>query len=222
MNFPEKLQILRKSRGMTQEEMASRLNVSRQAVAKWEAGQALPDLANVVALSEMLNVTTDHLLKEQACALTPEAGPEADLARLVAFRIEAGCNTYAASMNEVPPARPDAHDYRYARGQYVYRDTYLGGERFAGQEAIWQSGKAVYAMNYAGRVLDERFSGNFLKEALRAANPQMPFRGPAIYQAGEYLYRAKVIGDVRWFQGEEEIYCNDIRVYEGCFHGGLI
>ncbi len=44
----------------------------------------------------------------------------------------------------------------------------------------------------------------------------MPYRGPEYYQSGEYTYKCNVTGDIRWFQGYEEIYCNNIRVYE-CF-----
>lgn len=98
----------------------------------------------------------------------------------------------------------------------------VGGEQFAGEEAIWQLGKAVYAMNYLGRVLGEEFSGNVLKEALKKADKSMPYRGPEYYQSGEYLYKSKVTGDFSWFQGYEEIFCNEIIVYECYFHGGLI
>lgn len=41
-------------------------------------------------------------------------------------------------------------------------------------------------MNYSGRVLGQQFSGDFLKEALRYASPDMPYRGPEYYQSGEY------------------------------------
>ena len=128
MTFCDKLQILRKSKGFTQEGLSEKLNVSRAAVAKWEAGQ----------------------------------------------------------------------------------------------EAVWKNGKAVYAMNYAGRVLDQKFSGNFLKEALRATNKSLPFRGPEIYQSGEYTYKTTVTGDINWFQGYEEIFCNETKVYECYYHGGLM
>lgn len=57
MIFSEKLQLLRKSKGFTQEEFAEQLNVSRQAVAKWEAGQAYPDVMNLIQISDMMNVT---------------------------------------------------------------------------------------------------------------------------------------------------------------------
>ncbi len=64
MNFPEKLQKLRKERGWSQEELASRIAVSRQAVSKWELGTAVPDTDNIVQLSELFGVTTDYLIKD--------------------------------------------------------------------------------------------------------------------------------------------------------------
>lgn len=64
MNFGEKLQALRKSRGMSQEQLAERLEVSRQSVSKWELGESVPELDKVVTLSELFGVTTDYLLKE--------------------------------------------------------------------------------------------------------------------------------------------------------------
>lgn len=125
-------------------------------------------------------------------------------------------------MNETDSTRLDSHDYRYEKGAFVYHDTWVGGEQFAGEEAIWKNGKSVYAMNYMGRVLDEKFSGNFLKEALRNADSDMPYRGPEYYQSEEYLYICKVSGDFTWFQGYEEIYYTDKQVYECYFHGGLM
>lgn len=74
MNFSDKLQILRKNKGLTQEELADKLNVSRAAVAKWEAGQSYPDIANLIQLSEMMNVTVDYLVKDQSCSVEPSAG----------------------------------------------------------------------------------------------------------------------------------------------------
>jgi len=222
MIFSEKLQLLRKSKGFTQEEFAQKLNVSRQAVAKWEAGQAYPDIANLIQISNLMNVTVDYLVRDQECAVKPVTDRYSDVDEIIDFRLEANNNTYAAFMNETDSTRLDSHDYRYEKGAFVYHDTYVGGEQFAGEEAIWKNGKAVYAMNYVGRVLNEKFSGNFLKEALRKANHTMPYRGPEYYQAGEYLYKSKVSGDFSWFQGHEEIYWMNERVYECYFHGGLM
>ena len=65
MTFGEKLQTLRKSRGMSQEQLAEQMEVSRQAVSKWELGESTPELEKVVSLSELFGVTTDYLLKAE-------------------------------------------------------------------------------------------------------------------------------------------------------------
>lgn len=222
MNFSEKLQILRKSKGYTQEKLADELHVSRQAVAKWESGMVYPDIANLIQISNFLHVTVDYLVKDQECIVHPSKCEPEDIDEIIYFRLKANRNTYAAFMNEVDSTRFDSHDFRYEEGQYSYHDTYIGGERFAGEEAVWKNGHAVYAMNYMGRVLKDTFSGNFLKEALRAATADMPYRGPEYHQSGEYVYKCKVSGDFTWYQGYEEIYCNNDKVYECYFHGGMM
>ncbi len=68
MDLSQRIQLLRKGQGLSQEELADRLGVSRQAVSKWESGQSVPDLERRVAMSELFSVTTDHILKG--------AGPE--------------------------------------------------------------------------------------------------------------------------------------------------
>lgn len=222
MNFSEKLQILRKNKGYTQETLADKLGVSRQAVAKWESGQIYPDISNLIQISDLMSVSVDYLVKDRDCAVNIIVQSNTDIDELISFRLEANVKTYAAFMNEVESSRPASHDFRYENGKYVYHDTYVGGEEFAGEEAIWKEGQAVYAMNYMGRVLSDGFSGNFLKEALRAADKDMPYRGPELYQSGEYTYRCRVTGDFTWFQGYEEIYQGDIKVYECVFHGGSL
>ena len=167
-------------------------------------------------------MTVDYLVRDAECMMRPVTDGKTDIEEIIKFRLEANVNTYAAFMNEVDSTRLDSHDFRYENGIYTYHDTYVGGEQFAGEEAVWKNGKAVYAMNYLGRILDERFSGNFLKEALRKADVKMPYRGPEYYQSGEYIYRCSVNGDFSWFQGYEEIYCNNTKVYECFFHGGLM
>ncbi|MBS6180784.1 MAG: helix-turn-helix transcriptional regulator [Erysipelotrichaceae bacterium] len=56
--------LLRKKKGISQEELANKLNTSRQAVSKWENNQSTPDLEKLVALSKYFNVTTDYLLTD--------------------------------------------------------------------------------------------------------------------------------------------------------------
>ena len=64
MTFGEKLQALRKSRGWSQEQLAERIAVSRQAVSKWESEAAAPDTANVLEISRLFGVSTDYLLHD--------------------------------------------------------------------------------------------------------------------------------------------------------------
>jgi len=64
MRLSEKIHQLRKERGLSQEELASQLTVSRQAISKWELGESIPDTENVVQLSNIFDVSTDYLLKD--------------------------------------------------------------------------------------------------------------------------------------------------------------
>lgn len=61
-NLPNNLYELRRKAGLSQEELADRLYVSRQAVSKWERGEAYPDTENLITISEMFKVTIDELL----------------------------------------------------------------------------------------------------------------------------------------------------------------
>lgn len=62
MNFAEKLFTLRTQSGYSQETLAEKLNVSRQAVSKWETGPTLPETDKLIAISELFNVSIDSLL----------------------------------------------------------------------------------------------------------------------------------------------------------------
>mgnify|MGYP000848384997 FL=1 len=66
MILSEKIVMLRKKFGWSQEELAEQLGVSRQSVSKWELGTAIPDLDKIVRLSQLFGVSTDFLLKDDA------------------------------------------------------------------------------------------------------------------------------------------------------------
>jgi len=72
MEFAEKLITLRKSRELTQEQLAEQLNVSRQSISKWESGQVIPEVEKIVELSKVFDVTVDYLLKQQKQMLVRE------------------------------------------------------------------------------------------------------------------------------------------------------
>jgi len=65
MLFNEKLKMLRKEKNLTQEELAEKLNVSRQAITKWESGDGTPDIENLKQVSVLFNTTIDELVKEE-------------------------------------------------------------------------------------------------------------------------------------------------------------
>ena len=61
----EKLFKLRKDRGLSQEKLAEQLNISRQAISKWESGTAVPELEKLIIISNYFGVSVDYLLKEE-------------------------------------------------------------------------------------------------------------------------------------------------------------
>lgn len=63
MNIADRIQNLRKLKGISQEELADKVGVSRQAVSKWESEQSIPDLEKIIIMSEYFNVTTDYILR---------------------------------------------------------------------------------------------------------------------------------------------------------------
>lgn len=74
MTFGEKLKALRKEKGYSQEQLAVLLDVSRQAVSKWESDRGLPEIEKLLQLSGLFGVTLDHLLKEEPLAAPPPPG----------------------------------------------------------------------------------------------------------------------------------------------------
>lgn len=77
MNIGERIFLHRKRLGLSQEELAARLGVSRQAVSKWELGTSTPEPENIIALARIFGITTDELLMGQIPAsqtATPDGG----------------------------------------------------------------------------------------------------------------------------------------------------
>ncbi|WEK54402.1 MAG: DUF5680 domain-containing protein [Candidatus Cohnella colombiensis] len=141
---------------------------------------------------------------------------------VIEFLIEAKKVTYAGEGSEISPSRPESHDLQFIKGNLRYIDTYLGSEKFAGEEALWENDKPFWAMNYVGRVIADGFSGDFLKEVLKNVPHNMPFRGPNIYKNDIFTYKCTVDGNFEWFSGYEEILIGNTKIYECMFHGGVI
>lgn len=224
MKLNEKIKLLRTKAGKSQEGLAEILNVSRQAVTKWELGHSSPDILTIVELSKEFGVSTDYLLKDGACNTKGDVSIEVDdcMDKMVEFLLNAKRFTYAGKGPLSKSSRPSSYDLTYEEGEFLYIDTYLGNYQFSGQEAVWHKGKALWALNYTGRVLDKEFSGDFLKEALKNNSQNLPYRGPSVLQKGDYTYHFIINGDLDWFDGYEEILYAGKRVYECRIHGGSI
>ena len=65
MTFAEKIQQLRKEKGLSQDQLALELGVSRQSVSKWELGDSMPDINKVLQLADYFQVSTDYLLRDE-------------------------------------------------------------------------------------------------------------------------------------------------------------
>ena len=102
MTVGERIQQLRKAAGLSQEQLAEQLDVSRQSVSKWELNDAAPEISKIIALSELFGISTDELLKG-AGSIPAAAGEKesiAAIARLNAAekRIRTGFITAVAGL----------------------------------------------------------------------------------------------------------------------------
>ena len=79
MEFNNKLYDLRKQKGFSQEELANRLNVSRQTVSKWEVGDSTPDLEKLVAISDLFEISLDELVLDKAPVSSEETSSKSEV-----------------------------------------------------------------------------------------------------------------------------------------------
>lgn len=223
MKLEEKLQILRKKNGYSQEQLADKLGTARQTISKWETGQAISELNGLIALSKLYGIAIDRIVKDDdECNLPIYKGADISVNEMISFLVYAKAHTYPVNENKVASSRTKSHDYSYSENGYKYLDTYLGGERFSGSEAVWYHDNPIWSMNYMGRIIGDFFDNDFLKEVLLNVSDNIPYRGPEIYVKGDYHYHCKVEGDFVWFQGYEEIFYMKEKIYECYFHGGII
>lgn len=100
MILADKIILLRKKCGWSQEQLAEQLDISRQSVSKWESGMSIPDLDKIVKLSVLFEVSTDYLLKDELEIETPSEGmvTECNEARIVTVE---EANTYMDLVKKV-------------------------------------------------------------------------------------------------------------------------
>ena len=224
MKFHDKLYQLRTNKNLSQEKMAEQFAVSRQTVAKWETAKAYPEIDKLLPLSRFFGITVDALLDDSQCndySLKPKA-IKTPHEQIISFLLLAKRSTYAAKEQESPPCRLASHDYYFEKAPLAYLDSFFGADQFSGEEVVYEVKVPIWSMNYIGRLVGEGFSSDFLKEALLVGNEKYPYRGPLHYTNGLFTYHNQVDGSFEWFEGYEEIFFGDNKVYECKYHGGLL
>lgn len=98
MILSEKVIALRKRMNWSQEELAEKLNISRQAVSKWEVGATIPDLDKILKMSELFGVSTDYLLKDEMGEMELTGGKDVPEGRIVSVE---EANAYMSAAKEV-------------------------------------------------------------------------------------------------------------------------
>ena len=87
MGFNNKLYELRKQKGFSQEELANRLNVSRQTVSKWEVGDSTPDMEKLAAISDLFGISLDELVLDKAPVQNDGNNTRSDIVNQVAEKV---------------------------------------------------------------------------------------------------------------------------------------
>lgn len=87
MNLSERIQHLRKTKGISQEQLADDIGVSRQAVSKWESVQSVPDIDKIILLAEYFNVSTDYLLRGIEQNIANKTKPDSRLFSIIGTTI---------------------------------------------------------------------------------------------------------------------------------------
>ncbi|MBK6293137.1 MAG: hypothetical protein IPF55_01350 [Rhodoferax sp.] len=146
------------------------------------------------------------------------------------FLVTAKQATYAATGGgaAVAPLLPDSKQLEFAEGELLYRDIYVGTNRFVGLETVYLAGRAIWAMSYAGGLsadvptTDVGTVYAFLRQALRALPSEQPLRGPPLFEQGTMRYTCQCIGSISGFSGIEAVSAGDSSLYQLHFAGGLI
>jgi hypothetical protein len=163
-----------------------------------------------------------------ASAVAQENPPEhPDLEALALYLVKAEIQGYASGdESRIQHLADGGSEVRSEEGDYVYRGRWYGNERFAGEDVVWLKGRALWSMNFygattPGRAIPAEFP-KFHKSALRHASVDSPFRGPALYRDGEFVYVNTWNGSISEFSGEERVFFHDQEIFHLVYHGGTL
>jgi hypothetical protein len=150
------------------------------------------------------------------------------------FTIENGIKKFLFEANQYGYSNEDAqivnesdgsHTISHENGDWKFHDNFFGGEPYGGREVIFYRNKPVWMMVYYGAIHDRFLKEKiykFLRASLRKVPDDEPYRGPASYNKGDWLYRNTVIGDIKSFTGKEIILYKGHEVFHTIYQGGLV
>jgi len=150
-----------------------------------------------------------------------------NLKELSKFLVEAKRNTYAGG-RKAKRLADGSKELIFKKGNLKYKDRYFGSNPFIGEEIVWYNGKAIWGMNYYGKIihtntLPQKEIYNFLRKALRNVKESAPFRGPLLFKEGDLEYINKFEGTIIDFKGEEGIFrVPKSKIYTLQYEGGFI
>lgn len=87
MEFNNKLYELRKKKGLSQEELANKVNVSRQTVSKWEIGDSTPDMEKLIALSDLFEISLDELMTGKIPVTSENASNKSEIVNVLEEKV---------------------------------------------------------------------------------------------------------------------------------------
>lgn len=122
MTTGEKLALLRKERGITQEELAETLNVSRQSVSRWEVDAAFPETDKLIKLSKLFECSIDYLLNESIRESKKTTDKSMSMKEYYQFIRECGYFFLATSVDNQPGLRPFGMIYSDDETLYISTD----------------------------------------------------------------------------------------------------
>ena len=163
-----------------------------------------------------------------AGVIAQETAPEPqDLEALARHLVKAKFQGYASGdESRIQHLADGGSEVRSEEDGYVYRDRWYGEDRFTGEEVVWHKGRALWSMNFygattPGRSIPAEFA-KFHKSALRRATIDAPFRGPAMYREGEFVYVNTHTGSIAEFSGVERVFFRDLEIFHLAYHGGTL
>ncbi len=140
------------------------------------------------------------------------------------FLYQANTHGYGSSNISEEKLENGEHVIRFSDNNFEFKDVYYGGEPYAGQEVIFYDGRAVWAMQYRGEIIEgEDFAPiyAFLGKALSNTSVGLP-RGIDGFSENDFLYSFTMSGNIENFSAQEKIFHGGKVVYRAKFLGGLV